>query len=238
MLHIISPHIDDAFLSVGGIMCSLQEKNVEIVISNVFTMSNWVNSAACEVSAYGNNVELVTRARKSEEANLSNKLHYKYSFLDFEDHPLRVGYTEEAQQQLPGLIGEKLTNIIKKEDTVFFPLGLDHVDHIIIRQIGLSFLTKGYNTIFYEDLPYAAFGDFDYKERHDLITRRHLSPQLMEIDIEKKLSYLKSYETQVCDSWLKDIKNYSYSLKENKFYERFWQPSKWTSNFLQQVMVK
>jgi hypothetical protein len=115
-------------------------------------------------------------------------------------------------------------------------LGINHVDQVLVRQIGLTLLKKGYDIILYEDLPYAALGYFNYEESYNSIIKNNFRPYFMEIDIENKILDLTLYSTQVSDSWLKDIKNYSYSLKENKFYERFWQPTQRNENLLDNMI--
>lgn len=225
MVQIISPHIDDSLLSAGGLVLHLLRKNVQLKMNYVFTVSDWVNPNAIVPNHLPLDAETVTAIRKSEEKVIAERLSYEYSFLDFEDLPIRskLGLHQNDLHPLIDQITIRLEQCCEDSDLCFFPLGVQHVDHLIISRVGMSLHKRTNKIIFYEDLPYAS--EFvHWATEFDKVKSSGLIPYIVEIDIDKKIELLKNYTTQMSSKWLSEIKNYSYSLKDNKYYERFWLP--------------
>ena len=217
MIHIISPHIDDAIFSLGGTILKLKDNSENVLIHYIFTISDWTNSNNCSGKLYSKNKFVVTNIRKQEEEIVSKRVGYKYIMYDYYDMPLRSGDDVSASE-----IQDALLDKINKEDIIFFPIGIGHPDHERIREVGISLFYMGFNTLFYEDMPYIAH--YDYHTLFHLTQRKGFEAETLSICLEKKLSLARIYKSQVSDQWLKDIKNYAYNLEDNKFYERFWKP--------------
>jgi LmbE family N-acetylglucosaminyl deacetylase len=222
MLHIISPHIDDAVLSLGGTISNFSVLQKEIMVHYVFSISDWVNDEI--LNNFTGDVMAISALRKKEEENVARQLGYQYQMMEFLDSPLRNGSEAEAIDMISSRIYERIANAASTNDTIFFPLGINHLDHVLVRNVGIEMLKDGFSVLFYEDLPYSAAAQFDYQERYNTICHFGLTPLFQEIDIESKLNNLKLYASQVSPGWLRDIKNYAYSVKDNKYYERYWQP--------------
>ncbi|HEY8934866.1 MAG TPA: PIG-L family deacetylase [Cyclobacteriaceae bacterium] len=231
MIHIISPHIDDAILSLGGLVMDLTNKSKRVNILYLFTISNWTNPNAISGSSYPKDEVSISQLRKEEEKSIIDKLHYTCDFLDLHDLPLRFGNRATSEQMIINEITERLQGLITKDDLIFFPLGLDHADHIITHKVGLQFRDVGYQVYFYEDLPYAALGNYDHQKQYDILKTQKLEPVIVEVDVHKKLDLLRQYESQMSQAWLNHIRNYSYSIKDNLYYERYWKPSGMNVNF-------
>jgi LmbE family N-acetylglucosaminyl deacetylase len=231
MVHILSPHIDDAILSLGGLVMDLVNKNKSINITYLFTISDWTNPNALSGLTYSKDEIAISQLRKEEEKSVKAKLNYACEFFDLHDLPLRFGSRAANEEAIFNEVTKRLQATITKDDLIFFPLGLDHTDHIITHKIGLQFMAAGYQVIFYEDLPYAALGNYDHQKQHSILMNQGLEPVIVDIDIHKKIDLLKHYESQMSHVWLNHIRNYSYSIKDNQYYERYWKPAGLNINF-------
>ncbi len=221
---VVSPHIDDAILSMGGTIYEKRMDSADVLVEYIFSISNWCNEELFPQSVHGNDVSFVTSLRKAEENIVQQQVQHRYDYLDFLDHPLRNGLDETKIEKMKREIRTRLTETIDRNDICVFPLGLQHPDHVLIREIGVEMHKDNYNVFFYEDMPYMADSDYNFHEFDILLQGLGLSQFCRTIDIEKKKSILKSYSSQVAPGWIKDIVNYSYNVTDNKFYERFWKP--------------
>jgi len=231
MIHIVSPHIDDAILSLGGLVMDLINKDKRIHITYLFTVSNWTNPNAISGLTYSKDEAAISQLRKEEEKSIMAELNYACDFLDLHDLPLRFGNRAVDEQAIIREITKRLHATVTKDDLIFFPLGLDHADHIITHKVGLQFIVAGYQVIFYEDLPYAALGNYDHKKQYSILKEQELEPVIVDVDIHKKMDLLRHYESQMSQIWLNHIRNYSYSAKDNQYYERYWKPAGLSINF-------
>lgn len=223
VINIISPHIDDAILSIGGLIAKLRKSGNQVMIRYIFTFSNWTNQNSISGKQYSSDAKTVTSLRKNEEQAVSRLFDYKYEFLDYYDCPLRLQNPKE-DATTSDLITVSLKKLINKSHPCFFPLGIDHPDHILIAEIGSKLRNGGYNAFFYEDLPWFSSANYDYRSLTSLIRGKGLEPMILRIDMDSKMEAIKLYKSQVSNSWIKDIINYSYNLNDNAFYERFWKP--------------
>ena len=82
---IISPHIDDAILSLWWLVLN-ESLNVEVI--NVFTITNYTINGVLDAS-------IVTDLRKWEEKVVSELMGFKPLFLDYIDAILRVWEHED-----------------------------------------------------------------------------------------------------------------------------------------------
>jgi LmbE family N-acetylglucosaminyl deacetylase len=224
MIYIISPHIDDAVLSLGGLIINRTANDKRVTVENIFTVSDWVNPESIKQGVsyqFEDKLAGITAIRKSEEKNVSEKLNYIANFWDLLDAPLRGN----DDINLSTLVETKIKSFLTKDDTCYFPLGFGHPDHTIARTAGIKLFNQRFNVFFYEDMPYAAFGDYNYQEQCNFLLNNGLTPGFEEIDIEAKIEALQLYGSQVSYDWLKGIKNYSYNAFENSFFERYWQPA-------------
>ncbi len=234
MIHVISPHVDDAVLSIGGLISILLENKQEVIVHYIFSISNWTNSASiANRGKIKKKTAYVTSLRKDEEKNVSNQLGHRYEFMDLIDFPLRNTNDKKSETFLTNKIVLALSEKINKNETCIFPIGHKHPDHKLVGLAAKMFIALGYKVHFYEDLPYAFRHQQDHETTLDSMMQLGYDSDYFQIDIKKKLSLLKLYESQMSDEWLDIIKCYSYNLMDNKFYERVWRPK--ISNFKRYV---
>lgn len=221
-VNLMSPHIDDAWLSAGGLINKILEKNHTISIDYVFTISDWTNQSAISGKKYEQDVTKISALRKSEELGIQAMLGYDYSFWDYYDFPLRNPKEEDTFLSIQ--IEKKFLNKFSAEDLIMFPIGINHPDHLLVSNLGWKLLKRGYNIAFFEDMPYFAFGGFYLDDLYATILKKELECQSVAIDYKRKVEILQFYESQISPVWIKDMMNYSYNMLDNKFYERFWIP--------------
>jgi LmbE family N-acetylglucosaminyl deacetylase len=235
MKQIISPHIDDAFLSLGGSILNWIEKKEKIKIIHVFSKSNWTNPNSLSAKKYTKDIETISNIKKREEEEVSSILKTKPVFLDYiekiplynmEQKDIIKKVKKSFNKEFVKNIENSLTMEINKRFICFFPLSTeDHPSHRLVNDIGLNLLKKGYNIQFYEDFPYISRNINKIKEITSFRNFK-LIPILKEINIKRKLKILKCYKSQISVRWLDEMETYAHSLKENKYYERYWKPIK------------
>jgi LmbE family N-acetylglucosaminyl deacetylase len=226
MLHIVSPHIDDAIFSIGGLISKLARRNEEISIHYVFTLSEWTNPEASSNPVHNSGVETVTAERKKEERSISSIVSYGINFFDFLDFPLRPK-TDASEIDMIKSIASRIRRIVDRHEVVFFPVGITHPDHVIVGIIGRTLFDEGYNVMFYEDLPYAARATANHEYAQWLLAHQFES-QLERISIESKINLMNLYRSQTSEEWIRHVREYSYSFNpvDHNSYERFWRRRK------------
>lgn len=199
---IVSPHIDDAFLDLGGYILARQSSEV-IEIINVFSYDPWVLGEQGSKPARIN-------TRKKEELQNASKSGTKIYFWDFPAAWKERGYRhwsdpidEDKDRKLIGVVKDKLIKEIfaGKFERIFYPIGIGgHVDHEIMHRIGieLSDYFKGVQTLFYEDLPYALDQNFwRTAQKFFNLTNLKFNPIDFSTLLERKRSLLESYKSQL-----------------------------------------
>ncbi len=230
MIYIVSPHVDDAMLSLGGLVIDLLKNHQKINIKYIFSVSQWTNTDAISGLRYLKDPTYVTNLRMEEEKSLGKHLGHDFDFLDFPDRPLRFANTPEDEQTMVNNIFQQLENQITRVDHIFFPMGLDHPDHVVAHKIGLRFQEAGYQVLLYEDLPYAATENEKHLAQYNTLHQMDFEPVAHVIDIDEKLELLKLYASQVSYTWLNQVQKYAQSLEKNKSCERYWKPRNMTLN--------
>jgi LmbE family N-acetylglucosaminyl deacetylase len=221
---IISPHLDDAFYSLGGYL--LKSRPAKRKIIDIFTTSGF----APRFKRYGLDINQTSLVRRWEELKNASIVDAIVEFLNFLDAPLR-GYASpfdppkwKEEAEMIETIKSRLCQIIEGAKIIFFPLGIGkHVDHVILFRLGLEFLLESHSNIrFYEDLPYAA--GFQRWFRLDAnIGRARLESKLVSIDPIGKLKLCFTYKSQCSPNVPLKIMMYSKMMRPlGGFYERVW----------------
>lgn len=213
---VISSHMDDAALSLGSALLA-GSLGKEPTIVNVFSRSNYTTD-----NAGTGDVEVITEIRKAEEMRACQLMRANVEFLDFEEvlvrgvvkaNELLKKRLNPARDPIYGRVAETLTALVETvmPAIVIFPLALGgHVEHRLLNNIGRDFLSSGKTNIaFYEDLPYASTTTIRKIERVARRLNRNLvSFALAGVEIEKKISLLKTYESQMREKDLSMIRQY------------------------------
>ena len=138
----VSPHLDDAVFSVGGLIASLTDQGHQAHVVTCFTQSvtNPKGFAlACQLDkGLSADVDYM-QLRREEDRTACQQLGAKPHWLDLLEAPHR-GYYSAAdlfnganpQDTVPTKLQNRLSHIIKtlKPDILLLPIGIgDHIDH-------------------------------------------------------------------------------------------------------------
>ena len=248
---ILSPHINDAFLSLGGCIINWRRESKTIKILDVFSNTNW--SSFYLSSQNPQQVAAISNFRKVEELTNALTVDVRVEFLDFPEVLLRKNLDSMDD---PGLIygddkinwdlERPLVENIKRlipigpDIEYYFPLGLvEHVDHLLMRTIGVELMKEGKirKSYFYEDIcPFTPtiekeLASKDIQGVPSYITEMmgtldiHVKPHRVEINIKEVLDMVAVYSSETADmrEMLFNIKRYSRSKEDGKHYVRYWE---------------
>jgi len=169
---ILSPHLDDAALSCGGLVASIRDK-MSVEIWTIFTRGAWrgpyspsalwLHGATC-----ASNARQLYTTRREEDRKACRLLGARARHFRWMDAPYRKD--RNGNFLYPGTLGldlhpddkrliDAIAKVLKsdlgKDDSVLVPLSTTgHIDHTIVRMAVERAGTK--STVYYPDLPYAA----------------------------------------------------------------------------------
>jgi len=155
---VVQPHMDDAALSVGGLLRRTAGAN-DMTLVTVFGRSRWSLDRAERCA------EAITLRRREEDARYARMIGARPIIQDAPDSSLR-GYdavTErqgrseslEALRAIRALLGGHVSAL--RPDICLTPTGIGgHVDHLMTRDAIVRCAGPATRIMFYEDLPYAA----------------------------------------------------------------------------------
>lgn len=187
MYYFISPHLDDAILSAGGLIFDLKDNN-KVKIITVFTKGN----------------KLFLK-RKEEDISVCKYLGIDYLHLGFADALWRNSYdsiedvfskqinSTKEEVDLEKIIIKKLKKIIKnaKNTTIFAPLSIgNHIDHRIVNKICRE---NFINVIYWEDYPYNLKSSFS----EELVKKNSLLNFEFSKNLFIKDKLIKFYKSQI-----------------------------------------
>jgi len=205
-INILSPHLDDAVLSLGGIMCKYS--NTPVTVQNVFSKSRYLKSGYADKKH-------VSSIRLIEEKEISKDLSINIILLGFEDWTLR-GYDEwnaprsEPQKYLSEIFSKIMRNS-NNEYRALLPLGIGQcVDHQILREYPIE------DALYYEDLPYAA-----YPELSRLTDNMQPNPIKTSRFIDQKKKLMNKYKSQLSERDVRLVEDYALN-KNGESYEIIW----------------
>ncbi|NNE64421.1 MAG: hypothetical protein HKN34_10085 [Gammaproteobacteria bacterium] len=236
MRQIVSPHIDDAFLSLGGCISNWLAEGERVKIIYIFTRSSWTNAHPISDEKYTNSVKAITALRKAEESNLQCVTGHEAVYLDWYDidhrgkksmlnNLLRDAFIPVTQNKMIKKIEHQLIELLDKKATTYFPLAMGkwvHPDHAITNQLGWSLLKKEFDIVVYEDLPYCA--DLNVEEINaKLALRDKFTPVYEAIDLDRKIELLKYYQSQMSHEWLQKVREFGSMPHNETPHERYWE---------------
>ena len=165
----LSPHLDDAVLSAGGLIYEQTKADLPVEIWSFMCgfpdESELTDFAKVLHMIWGTgNGEETTRLRRDEDKKAAAIVGAKPVHFDFLDCIYRRGkngealYTDiyapphDAEADLPAQIAQTLIAWLKPDDVVVCPLGISsHVDHVIVRKAA-EMLKRP--LVYYADIPY------------------------------------------------------------------------------------
>jgi LmbE family N-acetylglucosaminyl deacetylase len=180
MKHVyLSPHLDDAVMSCGGIIHRQISSGDQVLAITIFSGNHQggeLSPFALVQHSYWGNPPHPMLLRRAEDAAALALLGADVQHLDYPDAVYRAApdgkwiYTdEEALWQAVSLadplagegsqaLADRLDALLSPADqtVVYVPLGVGrHVDHQIVHAAARRLLQRGYRLAFYEDVPYA-----------------------------------------------------------------------------------
>ncbi len=217
--HIVfSPHVDDAFLSLGGSIRAWRALGHPVYIVDVFSKSPYTKNGS-------GNVVGVTRLRKSEELVNSEALGVRVRYCDIPEallrgykmrwfglFPKQIDWTRDNGVMLR--VQKLIQRNVRPKAIHYFPLGVGgHVDHVLLREAAKKVLAqKRASSAFYEDVPYVAH----YRLPGEFIRELGLRQRLIQIAVAEKKELVCAYKSQYSWHWLVDVR---------KIAERYSPPS-------------
>ena len=163
---ILSPHPDDAPLSLGGWILDVRRRGEQVLIVNVFS-----KTAAWRFPGAAGRVDEVQAIRRAEEALMARLTGARLHHMELPEamlrgHSLEQIFTASPGESDTGAASEIAAGVARlatkyPEAQWRLPLAIgNHIDHRLTRDGGAQGLraaaVPGDRICFYEDLPYAA----------------------------------------------------------------------------------
>lgn len=155
-LLILSPHLDDAVLSVGALIAEATSRGEDVHVATFFS------GAGTEVAA-----EACCETRRSEDLRALRVLGAKALHLDLPDAPYRGGAYRsfeqimfapmDAEDPLVSDVAARIEELVRDltPDLVLSPLAVgEHIDHRLVFEAARAMVHPD-RIAYYEDLPYA-----------------------------------------------------------------------------------
>jgi LmbE family N-acetylglucosaminyl deacetylase len=209
---VISPHLDDAVLSVGQVMAGRPEMTVVTVFSGVPQDCQQTNTYDVNCG-FASAAEAIT-ARRAEDREALRILDADPVWLDFVDDQ----YNEPAGEA--DITARLLSAAAVTMPTLLIgPLGLSHPDHLITRRTFQRLVAAtGIEAWVYEDLPYRVLCPEEVPEALAWWKEKGHRPELGFVGtgpLERKREALSHYRSQM---WAID------ALSEHAYLcpERLW----------------
>jgi len=161
---VVSPHYDDAPLSLGQSLLDGDLAAATVTVGIVFGRSNWTR--------YFHPTErrwpIASAIRLFEECVNAWRFRYRIRVGHLRECILRTGETDPSvyldpshdvtDDPLVAEVADLVAAWAGRADLTLVPLGLGgHVDHRIVAQAGRGLAARGHPVAFYEDRPYACW---------------------------------------------------------------------------------
>jgi LmbE family N-acetylglucosaminyl deacetylase len=218
---ILSPHLDDAALSCGGLLHGLQGRVSTLVVS-ICCGTLRVLAADGSSKLPHRRGHVSPRYRRREDIAAMHSVNADFVHLSFADgiyrrSPLsgRLIYRSERERWVSPRIEdsahiEELYLVLRRlcldlgSILLLSPMGIgNHVDHQITAQVAVRLAAAGATLLFYEDFPYVAdagIGRGDHDGPQQALARLLLAPARhfsVPVDVDAKMALLRHYATQV-----------------------------------------
>jgi LmbE family N-acetylglucosaminyl deacetylase len=171
----LSPHLDDATLSCGGLIHRQRTEGESVIVATLCAASpdyDRLSPFARQYHAAWGNLPDLVASRRIEDGLVLRRWGVKVRHCDTQDSIYRrvedeVAYPDLAAlfakphpqelETLPALWQAELADLLFcRENTVIYaPLAAgNHVDHQLVRALGVRLLRQGWRVWFYEDYPH------------------------------------------------------------------------------------
>jgi LmbE family N-acetylglucosaminyl deacetylase len=213
----LSPHLDDAALSCGGMIAGLAAVGQPVLVVNLCSGSPAPDlplsafAAAMHVR-WGLPATEVVRQRLVEDEIALETLGADSYQLDLLDaiYRLPAAYTDDERlfgvvaptDPLAAQLAPALTELCARypEAIIYAPLGVGHhVDHQIVCVAALELVRQGMSVAFYEDFPYVATPGALHARLEELGGHELFAPVVTAIDpaLSRKIAAIEAYASQI-----------------------------------------
>jgi LmbE family N-acetylglucosaminyl deacetylase len=214
---ILSPHCDDAPLSMGASLLTRNPSHPTRV-SIVFSRSRCTKEFPCNGPE-----EQVTQLRHREEMQAAQIAGYGLDFWGFGEPFVRPGFQQVAdifdlrrplahESVWEHLLAAVDRAVCSHTGLLVAPLGCGgHIDHRIVRAAVLACWTRypHLRVGFYEDLPYChSLSDAQILAALPVVADRSFQPHIVSEGLGPKLALLEVYRSQLSDGHLWAVKAY------------------------------
>lgn len=207
----LSPHLDDAVISCGGLICALGSE-CDVEVWTLFASAPWAGPYSevarwlHSVSGGSTGIRLAWRRRREDRA-ATRKVGAGLRHWKWKDAAYRTGSNggflykdvlsptwNPLDEKLIQEISARLRSELRDTDILVVPLGVgNHVDHLIVRRAAETALHS--RIIYYPDLPYAATGPGDVAKAAGTMSR--FSYNLSDSHIQTWIDAIYCYATQI-----------------------------------------
>jgi LmbE family N-acetylglucosaminyl deacetylase len=245
----LSPHLDDAVLSCGGLIHRQVTRGNHVVVATVFAAvpgtlpDSYVVRELHGRWAAGENPVSV---RQSEDEAALERLGAESARLDYVDCIYRVGpdgrpfYVTSSDLFGPvrpedpvhagGLAGEIMRLIGSLcAGRVYAPLAAGHhVDHQIVRAAAAILEQEGVPVAFYEDYPYAREAGAVEQALGDRAAWRPRTAHISVDDLAAQIEAIAQYRSQISSFWddsadmAHSVREYAVTVGRGRPGERYW----------------
>ncbi|NLA36219.1 MAG: hypothetical protein GX868_11135 [Actinobacteria bacterium] len=164
---LLSPHFDDAPLSLGQAMLDGELAGHQTSVGILFSRTNWSQWWYPNPRRW----PLISAIRRGEEAVTSFRFKYKVRGAGLQEYILRTGVGDPDSYRSPIAAFERneIRNVVeaveavatrwaRDVDVVLAPLGVgDHHDHQIVAEAARRLGERGHTVAYYEDRPYTTW---------------------------------------------------------------------------------
>lgn len=221
----LSPHLDDAALSCGGLIALQTQRGEPVSVVTLFagvprlTEAEFSPYAQKQHAKWALKPQEVVQVRREEDRRALNLLsaqviHWQYydaiyratanqEFL-YTDHQKLFGPIHPDEQTLIEQLTDQIAQLCypSSEVILYAPLQVGgHVDHLIARECAIRLLSRGAQVMFYEDFPYV--GREAWKDEPTTVEKAlvalplRLKSQVFQIDTQLKIQANLSYQSQL-----------------------------------------
>jgi LmbE family N-acetylglucosaminyl deacetylase len=191
----ISPHLDDAVLSAGGLLAQLVQPQVYTVFAGfpipLPRLTEW--DAECGF-AEGDDVVAL---RREEDRRALQRLGATAHWLDFLDS--QYSEARPSASDIAAALATPLKALAC--DTIMFPLGIDHDDHIRTHEACAVLLAEGSlaaNWVAWADVPYRIRSPELIGQRINSLQRQgYRLDRAVVAPGEQKMAAVKEYPSQI-----------------------------------------
>ena len=215
---IVSPHQDDAVLSLGNMLTQYGQ----VDIANIFTQSN-----SHILPHILNNVEQVSEIRRKEDAMVSGTYGFHFTDAGLDDSEVRGISWDNAWADIEPTITKQASDFIgdtvkvDKATDIYIPAAFGlHPDHLISHMASIEIIKKiGATSIYlFADQPYYNEPQFVRMVLHDRLT--HTNRIELPFDTSAKQAMLELYPSQLSRDRIQEISHigaeYIWPYKEEK----------------------